>query len=60
MSKKRETYHVGLSVYRQGRGKHHWAVSDDVELIANGDKGTHKEAKKIGLRTLCRFCQRFI
>lgn len=56
MSKKQETYHVGLSVYRQGQGNHHWAISDGWKTIARGIEGTHKKAKESGMIALIDFC----
>jgi hypothetical protein len=58
MSKKQETYYLGLSVYYLDRGKHHWAVGDSRKgIIAQGDEGTHRKAKKTGMIALLNFCR---
>ena len=52
----KETYQLGLSVYRQSQGKHHWAVGRAEGTIASGDEGTHEKAKEAAMVALIDFC----
>ena len=54
----KETYQLGLSVYRQGRGKHRWAVGHAEGTIASGDEGTHEKAREVGMAALIDFCHK--
>ena len=60
MSKKETTFHVGLSVWKRGKGKYHWALGFDSGQIDAGDETTYKKAKEMGLRALYRWVKEFV
>lgn len=55
-------YRVSLSVYVyvRNREKYHWEISvnDKEGPIADGDEGTYKEAKEVGIIALTDFCHK--